>query len=37
VATIVARNAHEAMVAHVFGFGGICVWLESGVRRSVFW
>jgi hypothetical protein len=31
VATVVARNANDAMV----GSGGICVRRESGVRRSV--
>jgi hypothetical protein len=30
-ATLVARNVNEAMV----GCGGVCVWLESAVRRSV--
>jgi hypothetical protein len=35
VATLVARNANEAMVALMVGSGGVCVWRESGVRRSV--
>jgi hypothetical protein len=35
VATLVARNANEAMVAAMVGSGGVCVWQESGVRRSV--
>jgi hypothetical protein len=35
VATLVARNANKAMVAPVVGSGGVCVWRESGDRRSV--
>jgi hypothetical protein len=35
MATLVARNANEAMVTPVVGSGGVCVWRESGVRRSV--
>jgi hypothetical protein len=35
VATLIERNANEAMVAPVVGSGGVCVWRESGVRRSV--
>jgi hypothetical protein len=31
VVTLVARSANEAVV----GSGGVCVWRESGVRRSV--
>jgi hypothetical protein len=34
-ATLAARNTNEAMVAPMVGSGGICVWRESGVRRSV--
>jgi hypothetical protein len=36
VATLVARNTNEAMEVHMMGSGGVCVWRESGVRRSVF-
>jgi hypothetical protein len=32
VATLVARNANEAMVEFMVGSGGVCVWRESGVR-----
>jgi hypothetical protein len=35
VATLVARNANEAMVALAVGCGGVCVYRGSGVRRSV--
>jgi hypothetical protein len=35
MATAVVRNAKEAMVAPMVGSGGVCVWRESGVRRSV--
>jgi hypothetical protein len=35
VATLVARNTNEAMVTLVVGSGGVCVWRDSGVRRSV--
>jgi hypothetical protein len=35
MATLVARNTNEVMVAPVVGSGGVCVWRESGVRRSV--
>jgi hypothetical protein len=35
VVTLEARNANEAMVAPMLGSGGIYVWRESGVRRSV--
>jgi hypothetical protein len=35
VATVVSRNANEVMVAPMVGCGGVCVWRESGVRRSV--
>jgi hypothetical protein len=35
VATLVARNADEAVAAPVVGSGGVCVWRESEVRRSV--
>jgi hypothetical protein len=34
-ATLAARNANEALVARMVGSGGVCVWRESGVRRSV--
>jgi hypothetical protein len=33
VATLVARNANEAMVAPTVGPGGVCVWQESGFSR----
>jgi hypothetical protein len=32
VATLVARNANEAIVARMVESGGVCVWCESGVR-----
>jgi hypothetical protein len=36
--TQVARNANEAVMAPMVGYGGVCVWREPGVRRSVlFW
>jgi hypothetical protein len=35
VATLVARNENEAMVVPMIGSGGVCVWRESGARRSV--
>jgi hypothetical protein len=35
VATLVGRNADEAIVALVVGSGGVCVPRESGVRWSV--
>jgi hypothetical protein len=31
VATLVARNANEAMVAPVVGSGGVNVWRDSGI------
>jgi hypothetical protein len=34
VVTLVARNVNEAMVAPIVGCGQICVWQESGVKRS---
>jgi hypothetical protein len=33
--TLTARNANEAMIAPMAGSGGVGVWRESGVRRSV--
>jgi hypothetical protein len=33
VATLVARNANEAIVAPMVGSGGDCVWHESGFSR----
>jgi hypothetical protein len=35
VANLVARNANEVMVVPIVGSGGVCVWWESGVWRSV--
>jgi hypothetical protein len=35
VTTVVARNAHEAMVAPMVESGGVWTWWESGVRLSV--
>jgi hypothetical protein len=35
VATLVARNPKDAIVVPMVGSGGVCVWWESGVRRSV--
>jgi hypothetical protein len=35
VTTLVARNTNEAVVAPIMGSGGVCVWRESGIRRSV--
>jgi hypothetical protein len=35
MATLVVRNANEALVAPTVGSGGVYVWRESGVRRSV--
>jgi hypothetical protein len=35
VATLVARNSSEAMVTPMVGYGGVCDWRESEVRRSV--
>jgi hypothetical protein len=35
VATVVARNANEAMVAPVVGFDGVSVWWKTGTRQSV--
>jgi hypothetical protein len=35
VVTLAARNVNEAMAAPMVGSGGVCVWRESGVRRSV--
>jgi hypothetical protein len=32
---VAARYAKEAMVAPMVGYGGVCVWREPGVRRSV--
>jgi hypothetical protein len=33
VATLVARNANECMMAPMVGSGGVCVWRESGFNR----
>jgi hypothetical protein len=33
--TLVARSANEDMVGPMVGSGGVCLWRESGVRRSV--
>jgi hypothetical protein len=33
LATLIARNANEAMVANMVGSGGVCVWQESGFSR----
>jgi hypothetical protein len=35
VATLIARNANEAMVAPMVGSDGVCFWLESGGRFCV--
>jgi hypothetical protein len=35
VANLAARNAKDAMVACMVGYGGVCVWQESGVRRLI--
>jgi predicted neutral ceramidase superfamily lipid hydrolase len=35
VATLVAKNANNAVVARIVGSGGVCIWLEYEVRRSV--
>jgi hypothetical protein len=35
VATLVPISGNEAMVAPMVGAGGVCVWRECGVRRSV--
>jgi hypothetical protein len=35
VATLAVTNENEATIALVVGSGRVCVWLESGVRRSV--
>jgi hypothetical protein len=35
VATLVARNENEASVAPTVGYGKVCVWRESRVKRSV--
>jgi hypothetical protein len=35
VPTLVAIYANEAMAAPMVGYGGVCFWRESGVRRSV--
>jgi hypothetical protein len=32
---MVARNVNETMVVPMMGYGGVYVWRESGVRRSV--
>jgi hypothetical protein len=34
VATSLAINPNEVMMARMVGSGGVCIWLESGVRRS---
>jgi hypothetical protein len=31
--TLVARNATEATIAPVVGYGGVCIWRESGFSR----
>jgi hypothetical protein len=33
MATLVAKNANEAIVAPMVGSGGVCVWRESGFSR----
>jgi hypothetical protein len=33
VATLVARNSDEFVVARMVGSGGVCIYRESGVRR----
>jgi hypothetical protein len=35
VETVVSVNENEAVVAPIVGSGGVCVWRESGVKRSV--
>jgi hypothetical protein len=35
VVTLAARNVKKPVVAPMLGSGGVCVWRESGVRRSV--
>jgi hypothetical protein len=35
MAILVAKNAKEVMVVPLVGSGGVCVWRESGVRRSI--
>jgi hypothetical protein len=32
---VAERNANEAKMTHMVGSGGVCVWWESGVKRSV--
>jgi hypothetical protein len=32
--TLVARNVNEAMVAPMMVSGGVCIWRESGIKRS---
>jgi hypothetical protein len=32
---MVTRKANEAIVAPAVGYGGVCVWQDSGVRLSV--
>jgi hypothetical protein len=33
--TVVTRNAKKNMMEPKVGPGGVCVWWESGVRRSI--
>jgi hypothetical protein len=35
LATVVTRNAKKNMMEPMVGSGGVCVWWESGVRRSI--
>jgi hypothetical protein len=35
VAILVARNENEAVLAHIVGSGGVCIWRKSKVRRYV--
>lgn len=36
MATLVASGASEAIAASMVGSGALCVWLEYGARRSLF-
>jgi hypothetical protein len=35
LATLVARNANEAIVAPMVGSDAVCIWLEYGFRRYI--
>jgi hypothetical protein len=35
MATLAERNSNEATVAPMLEFRRVCIWLDSGVRRSV--